>query len=118
MAKFKNMEWFNDLKKRANESKDFQKAAKWFKGAIGWRIMDDAYSFTISQGQIKSIEPGLKDTVFNVVGDMEEWDELMTKGTINRLFRQNRIRLEGNKVEAMRYWKILWYLTEIAREVK
>ncbi len=118
MAEFKSIEWFNNLKKEANGNKDFQKAARWFKGAIGWKIREDTYRFTISESQIKSIEPGLKDTVFNVVGDMEEWDELMTKGTINRLFRQNRIRLEGNKVEAMRYWKILWYLTEIAREVK
>ena len=118
MAKFKSMEWFNDLKKRANESKDFQKAAKWFKGAIGWKILDEAYSFTLSEGQIKAVEPGLKGTAFDVVGDLEDWNELMTKGTINRLFRQNRIRLEGDKVEAMRYWKILWYLTEIAREVK
>jgi hypothetical protein len=118
MAEFKSPEWFSDLKVRANRNEEFQKAAKWFRGTIGWRILDEGYRFVISEGQVKAIEPGLEGAVFTVAGGIEEWKELLTKGTLNRLFRQNRIRIDGDRVEAMRYWKVLWYLTEVGRSIK
>jgi len=118
MSGFGSMEWFNDLKERANSNAEFQKAARWFRGAIGWRIMNDGYRLVISEGQIKTVESGLGGTVFTMSGNLEDWRELLAKGTINRLFRQQRIRIEGDKIEAMRYWKILWHLTEISRSIQ
>jgi len=118
MERMKSSEWFDKLQERANQSKEFQKAAKWFDGAIGWKISGEAHTFTVSRGLIRAIEPGLKNPIFAVVGDPEGWNELFAKGTINRLFRQNKLKIEGNRVEAMRYWKILWYLTEIARGIQ
>jgi len=112
------MDWFRELKERANGDKDFQAAARWFKGNIGWRINEETYSLGFSEGRIDTVESGPKDSLFMMAGDLEDWNELLAKGTINRLFRQNKIRIEGDKVEAMRYWKVLWYLTEVARSIK
>jgi len=115
MKRFPSIEWFHELKERANRNKDFQAAARWFGGTIGWSVDREVYSLKISKGQIESAEPKHGETLFAMHGTLEDWKELLTKGTINRLFRQKKIGIEGDKVEAMRYWKILWYLTEVAR---
>lgn len=118
MAGFGNMEWCNELKEKANQDADFLKAARWFKGAVGLEIAQDACQFLISEGRVQAVEPGVQRSVFKLRGDREAWAELMDKGTVNRLFRQNRMQIDGDKIEAMRYWKVLWHLTEIARTIK
>lgn len=118
MKQFQDINWFHELQKRVNEDEEFRNAARWFKGTIGWKIGEEGYSLTISKGQIERVEARAKDFLFSMSGPRKDWEELMARGTINRLFRQNRIQIEGDKVEAMRYWKVLWYLTEIARSIK
>jgi len=115
MKKFPNKEWFSELKERVNKEDAFQKAARWFNGTIGLRIDRDLYSLKISEGRVQEIKPELGVPLFTLSGNRAAWEELLTMGTINRLFRQNKILIEGDKVTAMRYWKVLWYLTEIAR---
>jgi hypothetical protein len=117
MNAFPDMEWFRQLQTRANSDERLQKAARWFEGTIGWRVDVDTYTLSISAGQITAVNPEREVAVFIMAGKLEDWQELLAMGSINRLFRQNRLFIEGNKVEALRHWKMLWYLTEIARTI-
>lgn len=117
MEKSPSIEWFGDLKERANKNQKFREAARWFNGTIGWRIDKNFFGLRISEGRVQETAPDSRAPLFTISSDGAAWDELLTKGTINRLFRQKRIQIEGDKVEAMRYWKILWYLTEIGRKM-
>lgn len=118
MSKFPSLDWFLELKERANGDRDFQTAARWFKGTIGWKINGEGYSLKISGGRIEAVESPLKDTLFTMAGTLRDWSELLSQGTINRLFRQRKIQIEGDQIEAIRYWKLLWYLTEVARSTR
>jgi len=117
MSDLLNMEWLKQLGERVNQDKEFRDAARWFQGTVGWRVDDREFRLKIENGLVKSVEPGSEGARFTMSGNRESWEELMELGTINRLFRQNKIQILGDKVEAMRYWKILWYLTEIGRKM-
>ena len=117
MSDFMTKEWFEQLEARANADTDFQNAARWFKGTVGWQVDEQQMDIHIANGQITSITPVSGKTLCCMAGSRAAWDELMAQGTINRLFRQNKIEILGDKVEAMRFWKILWYLTEIGRKM-
>ena len=117
MSDFTSKAWFEQLAERANAHPDFQNAARWFKGTVGWKVDDQQMDFHIANGQITSITPASGKALCCMAGSRAAWDELKAQGTINRLFRQGKIDIQGDKVEAMRFWKILWYLTEIGRKV-
>ena len=117
MNDFASKEWFEKLAERANAHPDFQNAARWFKGTVGWKVDDQQMDFHIANGQITAIAPASGEALYRMAGSRTAWDELNAQGTINRLFRQGKIEIQGDKVEAMRFWKILWYLTEIGRKM-
>lgn len=117
MAEFPDTVWFEELKERVNRLEKFKQAARWFEGKVGWRVDGKSHVLSIANGQVKAVEAGQEKTVFAMAGDAAAWRELLEKGTINRMFRQNRIAIEGDRVAAMRFWKILWYLTETARAI-
>lgn len=117
MSDLSSIEWFERLGERVNLDPEFRDAARWFQGTVAWQVDDREFSLKIDNGQVQSVEPGSKGARFSLAGKQESWEELMALGTINRLFRQKKIKILGDKVAAMRYWKILWYLTEIGRKM-
>ena len=117
MAEFPETVWFEELKEKVNRLDDFKQAARWFEGKVGWKVDEKPYVLSIANGQVKAVETGQEKTVFAMAGDTAAWRELLEKGTINRMFRQNKIAIEGDRVAAMRFWKILWHLTETARAI-
>jgi ubiquinone biosynthesis protein UbiJ len=117
MAQFASDTWFAELKERVNRLEKFNQAARWFEGRVGWTVDDNSHVLNIAKGQVKAVEAGRGKTDFAMAGDMAAWQELLQKGTINRMFRQNKIAIEGDRVAAMRFWKVLWHLTETARNL-
>ena len=79
---------------------------------------EQAFGLSIADSQVQNAAEDAEGAAFGMSGPRAAWDELMAKGTINRLFRQGQIQILGDKVEAMRFWKILWYLTETARAMQ
>ena len=117
MTEIASIDWFDKLKDTANLDIDFQQAARWFTGNIGLKVDGDTYNATISGGRIESIKTGKMDTRFVLSGSKGDWIELMQNGTLVRLFRQGKIIIEGDRVCAMFFWKMLWYLAEDGRAV-
>ncbi|MCB2188274.1 MAG: SCP2 sterol-binding domain-containing protein [Deltaproteobacteria bacterium] len=115
MAEFPSKAWFQALQARVNQDQEFQDAARWFNGRVGWQVDEEAFSLAIDRSGVTEVAEGLGRDAFIMAGPRAAWDELLAKGTINRLFRQGKIAILGDKVAAMRFWKILWYLTENAR---
>ena len=115
MADFPSIPWFEQLMERVNQDREFREAARWFTGKVGWQVDEQAFGLIIAGSEVRKVAEGADQAPFTMAGSGAAWGELMDKGTINRLFRQGKIQILGNKVEAMRYWKILWYLTENAR---
>jgi hypothetical protein len=112
-----SMQWLEQLKDRVNQDEAFRDAARWFNGTVGWIEGESGFGLEIGGGQVRKVGRGCEGARFTMSGSREHWKELMDLGTINRLFRQNKIAILGDKVEAMRFWKVLWYLTEIGRKM-
>ncbi len=117
MTDLSSIAWFERLRGRVNLDPEFRDAARWFRGTVGWQVDERGFSLRIDHGQVQDVTPGCQGARFSMAGQQESWEELMAVGTINRLFRQKKIKILGDKVAAMRYWKILWYLTEIGRKM-
>ena len=115
MSNFPSKAWYQRLQQRVNQDQDFKEAARWFNGTVGWRVDDQQTNLGISGQQVADLSENGDDIAFGMSGSLEVWRELLAKGTINRLYRQGKIQILGDKVEAMRFWKVLWYLTENAR---
>jgi len=117
MPEFPSLAWLNVLKDALNADDLFRQTARWFSGNIALKIGDNAYSMAISDGRIDSVKPGNVGARFTLAGDKETWIELMKKGSLVRLFRQGKILIEGDRVCAMQYWKMLWHVTEKTRTI-
>ncbi len=117
MAEFPSAPWFEQLAGRVNRLARFKEAARWFEGSLAWQVDETVHVFDVHKGRINAVHNDPGAALFAMVGDDASWRELLEKGTINRMFRQGRIHITGDRAQAMRYWKVLWYLTETAREM-
>jgi hypothetical protein len=114
--------WLDAYVDELAADRDFPEAARWFNGRVALRCGDEGAWFEIAGGRV--VQAGLGHTpaaLFTLSGSEAAWQELFSprtvNGTINRLFRHGKIHIDGDMVQVMFFWKMLFWLTEVGDRV-
>jgi hypothetical protein len=112
--------WASDIVELLRYDETFRNTARWLCGTV--RMMSDGRCvwFRFADGGIVSIGAGMPtEFIFGLRADHAGWLELLTGGnaSLNKLVRQGRISMDGDRVALMRSWKLVFLMTEAARQI-
>jgi hypothetical protein len=114
--------WCRAYVTELNQDLDFAEAARWFDGVVAYRCGQEYAWFEIHRGGVRdagTVRQG--DPDIELVGQEESFRELFSadvvNGAINRLWRQGKIDVQGNLVQAMKFWLMIYWLTEAGDRV-
>ena len=112
MSVFPSPEWMEQYRRVVNSDPDVRKYGQWFDGTIVFDVAGERYSLRIRKGEVTEIQSGSSQAIFSIEGPLECWEDLVRgqNGNINRAFRHKKLKFSGNMVEAMRNWKLTWFL--------
>ncbi len=100
----------------------FTEAGRWFDGRVAFVCDRDLFWIEVKGGRVSDFGLGMSpSSSFTLSGSEDAWRELFSpetvNGTINRLLRQGKIRIEGDLVRVMFYWKMVFTMTEAGDRV-
>lgn len=122
MSPFFDQAWVDAYAHELRRDDDFTAAARWFDGVVEYACGDDRAWIEIHRGNVTAAETGAHPEVtIRIVGAQAGWRELfdptVVNSAINRLWRQGKVEIEGDLVQAMKSWLMIYWMTEAGDRV-
>jgi hypothetical protein len=118
MAEFPSLQWFKTYQRLLEESENFKKNCKWFKGSIIFRIDQRPFRMEFDYGIVTDVYEGYKSYDVLITGSLEAWNILLYEDkAINRIIRYGLLEIRGNPTEIMKNWKAIFYITQGLKKV-
>ena len=114
--------WLDAYVEELRRDDDFTAAARWFDGVVEFACGDGRAWIEIHRGSVTaSGTGGHPEVTVRITGDEAGWRELfdpsVVNSAINRLWRQGKLELEGDLVQAMKFWLMIYWMTEAGDRV-
>ena len=113
MAEFPSLEWFKRYQRLLEESEDFKKHCRWFKGSIIFRIDQRSFAMKFDYGIVTEVYEGHGGYDVMINGALDAWKVLLHEDkAINRMIRYGVLEIRGNATEIMKNWKAIFHITQ------
>lgn len=115
-------EYLDSYVRELNGDRAFKDAARWFVGRVAYVCGADSLWLELKNGEIAASGLGPRqDATFTLSADRVGWRELFSpetvNGTISRLYRQGKVQIDGDMVQAIFFWKMVFAMTEAGDRV-
>lgn len=113
MARFPEVEWFNEYARLLERNEEFRTHCRWFRGDIAFRVEGRAVTVGFDDGMVTGARAGIEGAQFIINGSAAAWDRLLNHDvTLLRLYRAGEIEIRGRSTELMKNWKAIFWITQ------